>query len=65
MPIETCEEDEDFGRDCDTGERDEMDEEGCLFPGECCMPGPHVKGECHTPDMIEDSANAESEARHG
>lgn len=22
--------------------------EGCLFPGECCMPWPHYESECHT-----------------
>lgn len=26
--------------------------EGCLFPGECCMPGPHYESECHTPEML-------------
>jgi len=26
---------------------------GCCFPGRCCMPGPHLRGECHTPEMIE------------
>jgi len=26
---------------------------GCLFPGKCCMPGPHDMSECHTADMIE------------
>ena len=42
------------------GERDEMDEEGCLFPGECCMPGPHYRHECHTAEMIAEqfAANA-------
>lgn len=32
--------------------------EGCVFPGECCMPGPHYRHECHTPAMIEDQHNA-------
>lgn len=31
--------------------------EGCVFPGECCMPGPHYLHECHTPEMIEDQHN--------
>lgn len=30
------------------------DEEGCCFPDECCMPGLHMKSECHTAEMIED-----------
>jgi hypothetical protein len=30
-----------------------LDEEGCLFPDECCMPGPHLKSECHTAEMLE------------
>ena len=43
MPIETCEEDEDFGRDCDAGDRDEdrCDQcgqtSGCLLNGLCPM----------------------------
>lgn len=28
--------------------------EGCLFPGECCMPGPHYTTECHTAQMLMD-----------
>jgi hypothetical protein len=31
-----------------------LGEEGCLFPGECCMPGIHYTSECHTPEMMED-----------
>jgi len=26
--------------------------EGCLFPGECCMPGDHYESECHTAEML-------------
>ncbi len=37
--------------------------EGCVFPGECCMPGPHYRHECHTPGMIEDQHNAEAHGR--
>jgi hypothetical protein len=43
MPIETCEEDENFGRDCDAGDRDEdrCDQcgqtSGCLLNGLCPM----------------------------
>jgi hypothetical protein len=29
------------------------DEIGCLFPGECCMPGEHHKSECHTAEHLE------------
>lgn len=29
------------------------DEEGCCFPGECCMPGYHLRGECHTAEMAQ------------
>lgn len=25
---------------------------GCLFPGECCMPGEHYESECHTPEHL-------------
>lgn len=27
--------------------------EGCLFPGKCCMPGPHYESECHTAEMLQ------------
>ena len=43
--------------DPDDVDRSEDDQPGCVFPGECCMPGPHVKGECHTAKMIEDQFN--------
>jgi len=36
---------------------------GCLFPGQCCMPGPHDKSECHTPEMIEDFEREHREDR--
>ena len=38
--------------------------EGCVVPGECCMPGPHYRHECHTPGMIEDQRNV-TEHRQG
>jgi hypothetical protein len=25
---------------------------GCLFPGQCCMPGEHMTDECHTAEML-------------
>jgi hypothetical protein len=28
-------------------------ESGCCFPGECCVPGPHMRAECHTAEMLE------------
>ena len=31
----------------------EMSDDGCCFPGECLMPGPHFRSECHTVEMIE------------
>ncbi len=27
-------------------------ESGCLFPGQCCMPGDHWTDECHTAEML-------------
>ena len=33
-----------------------MNGEGCAFPGECCMPGPHTRDECHTAEMVEQHA---------
>lgn len=29
----------------------------CLYPNECCMPGPHFAFECHTPEMAEELAH--------
>ena len=56
MPIETCEEDEDFGRDCDAGLAQDTDRDpfvmGCDTPG-CLMPGPHFLSECHTVENLE------------
>jgi len=31
--------------------------EVCLYPNDCCMPGPHEAFECHTPEMAEELAN--------
>lgn len=25
----------------------------CAFPGECLMPGEHMRGECHTKEMLD------------
>lgn len=38
----------------------DYEEDGCCFPGECCMPGFHLKSECHTADMIENSIHHEA-----
>lgn len=42
--------------DYDPRESEERDNplgrEGCVFPGECCMPGPHFESECHTAEML-------------
>ncbi len=32
---------------------DDWYEDGCIFPGECCMPGEHLKSECHTAEMLD------------
>jgi hypothetical protein len=40
---------------------DDEDDFGCWFPDECCMPGLHMRSECHTAEMIE-AFNAECEA---
>lgn len=37
--------------ECDV---EEFEDEGCCFPGECLMPGDHVRSECHTVEMMED-----------
>lgn len=34
---------------------------GCVFPGECCMPGEHTKDECHTAEMVEDHERSHRE----
>jgi hypothetical protein len=48
-------EDDDSGywfEDCYSMDSDKW-EIGCLFPGECCMPGMHYTHECHTAEMAE------------
>jgi len=32
---------------------DKAEEEGCCFPGRCCMPGYHMRSECHTAEMMD------------
>lgn len=44
--------DEPNERDEDFDDESPLGPEGCLFPGECCMPGPHYESECHTPEML-------------
>lgn len=58
----------DFVRPCDYADGwddsdelsyDEPDEDleheiGCDFPGQCLMPGEHMRSECHTVEMMED-----------
>jgi hypothetical protein len=31
-----------------------IDEHTCCFPGNCLMPGEHMRSECHTAEMVED-----------
>lgn len=53
-------EDDDFDDDYyaheDLVERDEFGHEafGCLFPSQCCMPGPHYPSDCVSVEMMED-----------
>lgn len=35
-------------------EPEDEDRYVCLFPDNCCMPGPHTNDECHTPEMAEE-----------
>lgn len=34
--------------ECNDGEDFADDDVGCCYPGECCMPGEHIRSECHT-----------------
>ncbi len=54
--IESFEDEEYEGDDPSFIEREDLGDDselGCCFPGECCMPGPHMRSECCTPEMIE------------
>ena len=43
-----------YANEFESGENP-IGEEGCLFPGECCMAAVfHYKSECYTPEMMED-----------
>lgn len=37
---------------CDGSDADDDDEWGCCYPGECCMPGEHMRHECHTAEDL-------------
>ncbi len=45
--------DEAYDRDPDYDDDFDDVRPGCLFPSECCMPGPHYTDECHTPEMLD------------
>lgn len=48
------EDDEDGRFDEDMSSDDNPEHEfGCDFPGECLMPGEHMRSECHSIEMIE------------
>ena len=34
----------------------------CIYPNECCMPGPHFAFECHTSEMAEELARDAEES---
>lgn len=58
MPVSGVDDEEEFSpyyywREDEFYERERMDDRYCLFPDECCMPGPHTSDECHTAEMIE------------
>lgn len=36
---------------------DDADGFGCHFPKECCMPGVHLRSECHTAEMLDEIQN--------
>ena len=57
-------EDDDYYAHEDLVERDEFGYEafGCLFPSQCCMPGPHYPSDCVSVEMMEELfAEAEAE----
>lgn len=40
--------------DLDNPEESAIGVMGCLFPGQCCMPGEHFTSECHTAQMLDE-----------
>lgn len=42
---------------------DEDCKEGCCYPGECCMPGIHLRSECHTAAMMVDQEREDTKGR--
>lgn len=48
---DVCEHGVGFDEDCEDCEDDPI---GCLYPGECVMPGTHLESECATPEMMEE-----------
>jgi hypothetical protein len=55
---DTCDCEECCGDDVEYESDDE--EEGCLFPDECMMPGRHLNSECHKAEMLEEQGRQES-----
>lgn len=52
-PFNEDEEEEEFPEAFgDWEDKSPLGPEGCCFPGECCMPGPHYESECHTAEML-------------
>jgi hypothetical protein len=48
---------------CYADDGDNGDEWGCCYPGTCCMPGEHMKSECHTAeDLIAQTEGDSGEA---
>ncbi len=67
MSGEDYEEDDGWGDQFDSHGPDEdgdIPHFGCLFPDECCMPGPHWTDECHTAEMLEQQFE-DKETRRG
>jgi hypothetical protein len=49
-PVHYC--DECYCYPCVCDRDDEENDTGCCFPGRCCMPGEHLRSECHTAEMM-------------
>jgi hypothetical protein len=43
----------------DHDEWSEDNEVECCFPGSCCMPGEHLRSECHTAEMMQQMIESE------
>lgn len=52
-----------FGYEHEGWPENDEDEWNCCMPGECLMPGEHMRSECHNAQMLEDQMSSHMEGQ--